>query len=139
MPAYKIMKGCIFMKKLFKVVLSLFVLIVLAFAGGMFYLVNGIEAGKKVDINGIDMSAVKDGVYTGIYDSGRWSNKVVVTVKDRKITDIKIADDVAFPNPDVSRALFSRVLNAQDTKVDTVSQATVTSKAYLKAIENALN
>lgn len=127
------------MKKLFKVVLSLVVLIAVVVAGGMFYLVNGIEAGKNVEIKGVDMAAVKDGVYTGTYDSGRWSNKLEVTVKDGKIAAVKIADDVAFPNPEVSAALFKRVINAQDTKVDVVSQATVTSKAYLKAIENALN
>jgi len=34
---------------------------------------------------------------------------------------------------------FNKVIEAQNTIVDAVSGATVTTKAYLKAIESALN
>lgn len=77
-------------------------------------------------------------VYNGKYKSGRWSNELNVIVKGNKITAIKIADDVTFTMPGVSDKLFNNVIKAQDTKVDAVSGATVTSKAYLKSIENAL-
>jgi uncharacterized protein with FMN-binding domain len=34
--------------------------------------------------------------------------------------------------------LYDRVIQAQSLQVDTISSATLTSKAYLKAVENAL-
>jgi uncharacterized protein with FMN-binding domain len=126
------------MKKVFKILITIIVLIVVIIAGGLFYLFHGLEAGKNVEINGLNTTDVKDGVHNGKYKSGRWSNELNVTVKGNKITAIKIADDVTFTMPGVSDKLFSNVIKAQDTKVDAVSGATVTSKAYLKSIENAL-
>lgn len=85
------------------------------------------------------MSDIHDGVYHGAYKAGRWSNKVAVTVNNKRITNIEILDDVTFAKPEVSDALFSKVIDAQDTDVDAVSGATATCRAYLKSIENALN
>ncbi|MBV1758052.1 MAG: FMN-binding protein [Dethiosulfatibacter sp.] len=55
-----------------------------------------------------------------------------------RISKIDVLDNVRFVQEGVSDTLFEKVISTQDTKVDTVSGATVTSKAYLKAIENAL-
>ena len=44
-----------------------------------------------------------------------------------------------FVNPDVRNELFKRVMEKQNTTVDAVSGGTVSCKAYLKSIENALN
>ena len=114
--------------------------IVLAILIGMFLMVtNGLSEGAKVTLNGIDLTAVPDGSYTGAYNFKRWSNKVAVHVKDSQITAIDIVDDV--PGASVTNCsgeMFRRVIAAQDTRVDAVSGATVTSKAYLKAIEDAL-
>lgn len=127
------------MGKLLKVLFVVIVLFVFVFAGGIFYLNRGLETGKNVIINGLDMSGIHDGVYYGTYKSGRWSNEVAVTVSSKRITKIEIVDDVTFAKPEVSELLFSKVIEAQDTDVDAVSGATVTCKAYLKSIENALN
>lgn len=127
------------MRKLLKVLFAVIALIVLVFTGGIFYLNKGLETGQNVAINGLDMSDVHDGVYYGTYKSGRWSNKVAVTVSDKRITNIEILDDVTFAKPEVSELLFSKVIEAQDTDVEAVSGATVTCKAYLKSIESALN
>lgn len=125
------------MKKLFKILISVIALIVLIFAGGMFYISHGLEAGSNIEINGLIISDINDGVYNGRYKFGRWSNNLNVTVKNNKITDIKIVKDVTFAKPSVSDELFTKVIESQNTKVDAVSGATVTSKAYLKSIENA--
>lgn len=122
-----------------KVLFGVIILIVLVFAGGMFYLNKGLKAGQNVVLNGLVMSDIRDGVYHGIYKAGRWSNKVAVTVNNKRITNIEIVDDVTFAKPEVSDELFSKVIEAQNTDVDVVSGATVTSKAYLKSIENALD
>ena len=119
--------------------LAAIILLVLVFAGGMIYLSIGLKAGQNVVLSGLDMSNVHDGVYYGSYKAGRWSNKVAVTVDNGRITSIEILDDVTFVKPEVSDELFFRVIEAQSTDIDAVSGATVTSKAYLKSIENALS
>jgi uncharacterized protein with FMN-binding domain len=84
------------------------------------------------------VSSTVDGTYTGKYDGGRWSNELSVTVKDHKITKIDVVKDVTFPKPEWTDQLFKEVIEKQSVDVDVVSGATVTSKAYLKSIENAL-
>ena len=46
---------------------------------------------------------------------------------------------VLFERPEVTQELFDNVIAAQSIDVDVLSGATVTSKAYLKSIENALS
>jgi uncharacterized protein with FMN-binding domain len=122
------------LKSILKILIS-----ILVFAGGIFYLTRGLYEGTNIKVNGINISNLNDGVYNGKYNDGRWSNQLNVTVKNHKITEIKIENDVTFVKPSVSDELFNKVIKAQNTTVDAVSEATVTSKAYLKSIENALN
>ena len=96
---------------------------------------SGLSEGANVTLYGIDLSNVPDGNYTGLYEFKRWSNTLLVHVNGNRITDIDIVKDIF--GPDVSGEIFSRVIEAQDTRVDAVSGATVTSKAYLKAVEDA--
>lgn len=111
----------------------------MVFASGIFYLSRGLNEVSNIKINGINISDIDDGIYSGRYNAGRWSNQLDVTINDHKITEINIENDVTFVKRDVSDELFNKVIEAQNTEVDAVSQATVISKAYLKSIENALN
>ena len=126
------------MKKALKVIFGIFLVIVVIAAAGLIYITRGLDAGAKVEVGAVDPSAMSDGTYEGAYSAGRWSNKIAVTIKDGKITDIKLVKDVVFSQPGMSDKLFGRVIDAQNTTVDAVSGATVTGKAYLKSIENAL-
>lgn len=126
------------LKTILKILISIIFIFILVSAGGIFYLSRGLNDGKYVKLDGINISNLKDGIYSGKYNAGRWSNKINITIKDHKITEINIEDDVTFVKPGVSHELFNKVIEAQDTKVDAVTQATVTSKAYLKSIESAL-
>lgn len=127
------------MKKFLKIFICLIVIVVITFACAILYLNYGLKAGSNTTINGLNMSDINDGVYNGKYKFGRWSNNLDVTVKHGKIIYIKIIKDVTFVKPDVRDELFIRVIEAQNTEVDVISGATVTSKAYLKSIENALS
>ena len=127
------------MKKILKIVLSLFVIFSLIIVSGIFYLSRGLNTGENIKLNGVDLQNIEDGVYEGDYQAGRWSNKLAVVVKNNKIMKIDIKDDVTFMNSAVTKEVFNKVIKAQDTRVDTVTGATVTSKAYLKAIENGLS
>ena len=127
------------MRKFIKIILGIICLLVLIIGGTGFYMTRGLNPGKNMVINSIDASQLKDGVYKGKYNGGRWSNEVNVTLKDKKITQIAIVKNVVFEKIEVSRELINKVINEQDTNVDVISGATVTSKAYLKSIENALS
>ena len=127
------------MRKFIKTILGAIFLLVFIIGGAGFYMTRGINSGENMIINPIDASQLKDGVYNGIYTGGRWSNEVNVTLKDKKITQIAIVKSVVFEKPEVSRELINKVIKKQDTNVDVIGGATVTSKAYLKSIENALS
>lgn len=127
------------MKLLIKIFLTLLIVFVLAGGGGIFYLTRGLEKMNELDLKGIDTALLEDGVYEGKFHYGRWDNELSITVKDHKITNINIIKDVMFAKPEVSKELFHRVIEMQNTTVDAVSQATATSKAYLKSIEQALS
>jgi uncharacterized protein with FMN-binding domain len=116
------------------------VLIVLVIAVGAFitFVLAGKQQAMNLKLEGISPAAAADGVYTGSYSGFRWSNTVMVTVKDHIITDIKVVKEQVIMSPETAQALKDEVLSAQTTDVDTVSGATATSKAFLLAVENAL-
>ena len=125
------------MKK--KLLISLGIVIVILVVGFLL-ITNGLSEGANIILRGIDLSATPDGSYTGVYEFKRWSNTLVVHVKDHRITSIVIEGDVTAAGiTNCSGEIFRRVIDTQDTRVDAVSGATVTSKAYLKAIEDAID
>jgi uncharacterized protein with FMN-binding domain len=118
-----------------RIILSLLVIV---FLGGFFFLSLGLNKGKTLVVNDVDLSLLKDGTYTGKYNEGRWSNEVNATVKNHKIIKIEVIKDVLFPRTDVTEELVKRIIESQSIGVDAISGATVTCKAYLKSIEDAL-
>ncbi|OFV70984.1 FMN-binding protein [Acetobacterium wieringae] len=127
------------MKKAIIILLSILGVLVLVGAGGVFYITNGLEAGENLAINPVDLKGIEDGTYTGVYTAGRWSNEVAVSVADHQISNIAVVKTVTMEKPEVTDALIHAVIEKQNTTVDTISSATVSSKAYLKSIENALS
>lgn len=126
------------MKKAMIVILSILGVLVVVGAGGVFYITNGLEAGENLAINPVDLTAIEDGTYAGVYQAGRWSNEVAVSVADHQIANIAVVKTVTIDDPEMTSTIINNVIKNQSTTVDTVSGATVTSKAYLKSIENAL-
>ncbi len=126
------------MKKAMIVILSILGVLVVVGAGGVFYITNGLEAGENLAINPVDLTAIEDGTYAGVYQAGRWSNEVAVSVADHQIANIAVVKTVTIDDPELTSTIINNVIKNQSTTVDTVSGATVTSKAYLKSIENAL-
>jgi uncharacterized protein with FMN-binding domain len=126
------------MKKILKVVAIVITVLVIIFAGLFLFVTRGLDAKSQPALAGVTAQGLKDGIYEGGYESGRFTNRVKVTVAGEKIGDIALAQDVLFSDAKVSAELFQRVIAAQSTQVDVVSGSTVTGKAYLKSIENAL-
>lgn len=126
------------MKVFLKIVLSIVIIFVLLIVGGVFFLTRGLSEGSKMAVSNINLSTLSDGVYNGKYNGGRWSNELIVTIMEHKITDIKVIKDVLVPKQEVTQEIINKVIETQSIDVDVVSGATVTSRAYEKAIENAL-
>lgn len=117
------------------IILGVFALLVVAILG---FALLGKGSTESLKLSGATAAALEDGVYSGSYDAFRWSNAVEVTVKDHRIESIRVTKPQVVAKPETIEALTSRVLQSQSTEVDTVSSATIDSKAFLKAVENAL-
>jgi len=98
----------------------------------------GLNKVKGLTIGKVDLTQIKDGIYPGEFKGYRWSNRVEVTVNNHQIVGLKITKNMMIPIGDISKNLFDQILQKQSLQVDVVSNATVTTKAYLKAIEKAL-
>jgi uncharacterized protein with FMN-binding domain len=97
---------------------------------------------RSVSLDAVDFQRLNDGTYHGSYEGGmyKWrTNECQVTVSSGKVTAIELVDsnDPGAENTG-HEALYGRVIQAQSLHVDAISSATLTSKAYLKAVENAL-
>ena len=90
-------------------------------------------------IDEIEFASVLDGSYVGSYQEGRWKNTVEVTIENGQVTEVIVLDDMTFQDDLLRTLIFERVKQASRLdEVDTVSGGTVSSIAYLKAIEDAL-
>jgi len=125
-------------KTFLKIVAGVVLALVVIGGAGMMYMTRGLKETQNLAIKNVDVSKLADGVYVGEFTGSRWANTVEVTVKNRQIVSATVAKDQRFAMSNVSAALISRVLQKQTPNVDVVTGATVSSKGYLKAIENAL-
>lgn len=128
-------------KKRKRIIIGLLAALILAglAAGGKYVydLTYYKEAMSKVVIRDIDLSKVKDGAYTGSYDAKFVAAVVRVTVKDGKMTDIKLLEH-KYDRGGPAVVIVDDILKEQSLDVDAVSGATNSSKTILKAVENAL-
>ena len=121
-----------------KIVLGIIGLVVAVAGGFATFLPAGQKSGLKLAINDVDMTKVADGGHRGSHKARRWSNTVEVTVAGHKIQRVEVVDDVVYGDPKTTAPLLERVIQEQTLEVDVITGATITSKAYLKSIENAL-
>ncbi len=124
--------------------IGLTVLAGLGIAGGVGWskLMKEHHEARSLPLKEMDFGKLSDGMYHGAYAGGmyKWrANECDVTVESGKVKGIQLAvsQDPGGKNTQHVE-LFRRVIEAQSLQVDTISGATLTSKAYLKAVENAL-
>ena len=94
---------------------------------------------RKLVISSVDLSKVADGVYPGTYHKGRWTYDLQVTVKDHRITGIKNTNKRMEMFKDLNGKAEAEIIKKQSPVIDIVSGATITTRAYQKAVENALD
>lgn len=121
----------------------LVIVVLLAVAGGIgwVFLSKEHEEAKNLPLNAVDFNRLADGTYTGEYAGGmyKWrANTAKVTVAGGKVTRIESLQSLEAQSSEFTQMLYDRVIAAQSLQVDTISGATLTSKAYLQSVENAL-
>ncbi len=93
---------------------------------------------RAMPIETVDLADVEDGTFQGDFSYGGFTYEVAVAVKDHRIETIDILKNRDTKHAKQAAGVVSKVLSAQTVNVDVVTGATTTSKALLKAIENAL-
>jgi len=120
----------------------LYIVVVILVIGGVIFIYfnQGLSKYRKMAINDVDLTRIENGTYQGEFTGGRWKNKLEVTVQDHKITDIKMLQASEMSGlKGIGEEVFKKVEEEQSLQIDTVSGATVHTKAILKSIENALS
>ena len=96
---------------------------------------------RNLPLNKVDFSNLKDGTYKGFFEGGmyKWrENEIQVTVENGQVTGIQVLKHKENRPKVFTDKLFNRVIQSQSLQVDVVTGATMTSKAYLQGVENAL-
>lgn len=113
-------------------VVAAFIIIMLA--GGLIVVTRGLPEMQELVINDINPGELPDGLYTGEFSRYRWSNRVKVTIEGGRIMDVQFDSGGA-----LEQKLSERIVADQSLLVDIDTGATVSSKAFLKAVEEALS
>ncbi|WP_241423425.1 FMN-binding protein [Candidatus Contubernalis alkaliaceticus] len=131
------------MRKILLVVLVITLVAVLGFV--TFLAVETWRENRSLSVGAVDFNNLNDGTYIGEY-GGYAGNlrlrakKLQVTINSGKITAIQLLEE-DHPS-EVSEGNMNELINSiitlQSLDVDTISGATVTSKTYLSAVEDAL-
>ncbi len=128
------------MKKAHKVWIII-VSIVVVMAVTAVIMVSSIEATLNLlaseSISDVNLSKISDGVYEGSCSVFPVSVKVKVAVENHAIKSIDLIEHKNGKGAG-AKVIPNMVLEAQSLQVDTISGATYSSKAILKAIKDAL-
>lgn len=132
----KFWKGCLITLLIVVVILGI------SFGIGWSYIMKEHREARSLPLNKVNFSILEDGTYHGYYDGGMYQwriNDCDVTVTNGKVSQILLSNsnDPAEANIEAAM-LYDRVIESQSLQVDTLSGATLTSKAYLQCVENAL-
>ena len=100
---------------------------------------NDVQTILNMEISDVDLSSVPDGEFIGEVPFRKYMYRVKVTVKSGKITDIEVLENgTCNKYAQKGLAVVPRMLEKQSPRVDAITGATVTSKALMKAVEQAL-
>jgi len=94
---------------------------------------------RNIHIENIDLTKVNDGIYQGETKAGSYIYKVKVKVENHKIVTINGVDNRKSPYVTYAEGVFTKIVKQQKVDVDAITGATTTSKAFMKAVENALS
>ncbi len=120
---------------------SIIIFGIIAIVGGIisFFLFWGMSSIRAYTIADMDLSTITDGEYIGSHKKGRWVTTVKLFIKNQKIDKIEVLKPLIQNEGDFDKAIAEKIISKQSLQIDTVSGATIHTKAFLKACENALS
>lgn len=96
------------------------------------------EEVRTMEINNVDLVRLEDGIYHGDYAYSQTNYQVDVEIRDHKIADVQIISGGTSDFAKSAQGVIDSMIEEQRIDVDVVSGATTSSKAIMKAVENAL-
>lgn len=94
---------------------------------------------RNLPIKNINIDSIADGTYNGEAEQGSYVYMVRVKVENHKIVNIEGIDNRKSPYVTYAEGVFNKIIKKQKIDVDAVTGATTTSKAFMKAVEDALD
>lgn len=94
---------------------------------------------RNMPIKHINLSMVKNGKYPGEFSYGGYTYRVEVIVRNQKFGDIIVISNRNTSYAKKAEKVIENIMAQQKNDVDAITGATTTSKALLKAVENAIN
>jgi uncharacterized protein with FMN-binding domain len=92
---------------------------------------------KSLTITTPNYKKLLDGTYRGAYDGGLVIAEVAITIHAKDIQSVKLLRHDHGRGAEAEK-IVDAIVEAQSLEVDVISGATVSSKAILRAAENAL-
>lgn len=92
---------------------------------------------QHIEVIPIAFDEVKDGTYHGEYDLFLVKTKVTAIIQDGELEQLTL-DEHINGRGEVAEPIVKQILKEQTMEVDMVTGATASSKAILKALEDAL-
>ncbi len=105
---------------------------------GVLLLNSGSKEILALSIKDVDLSGISDGVYAGQYHKGRWTYDVSVTIKDHRIVEVVNTNKNTSAEKSWNEQAAQAIIQKQTPAVDIVGGASINSRAFEKAVENAL-
>ncbi len=119
--------------KVWLIVLGVFVVLVGAMAITAF---SGMSAVRNAVVSSVDLSKIPDGTWPGSYAKGRFQFSVNVEVRGGRIEAVNLMNKT--DPTGTAPAMAAAIVEKQSPAIDAVSGASLTTKAFAKAVENAL-
>jgi uncharacterized protein with FMN-binding domain len=99
------------------------------------------DEARNILIKDIEFEELTAGEYTGYYEGGMYEwreNECIIQTLKGELIGIELVYTKEDLQDGFIEELYNKVLNEQSLDVDVVSGSTLTSKAHLKSVENAL-
>jgi uncharacterized protein with FMN-binding domain len=93
---------------------------------------------RAMTIPDVSPAGIPDGTYPGEFTCLKFTYRVSVKVDSGRISDVAILANLKNEYAFRAESVALRIVDRQTPNVDVVASATTTSKALMKAVENAL-
>jgi len=127
------------MKKIALIIGAIIIIILIA-GGVMLYRLAGMAHNFEKEIlqaTTVDLTKIKDGIFSGSYGNFVVSVSLEVTVKNHQIAAIVIKNQNCGKGYE-ARETIERIIKAQSPKVDAVTGASSSSRCIMIAVDRAL-